>query len=64
VCMCILHVKHHQGTIPIVVGVSIVDYLYLLLDLPRIKRHPHFLDVFSFGSRFSGKRLLSTIRCY
>ena len=30
--MCIFHVKHHQETILLFVGLNIVDYLYLLLD--------------------------------
>jgi hypothetical protein len=51
--------------IPIVVGVSIVDYLYLLLDNPWAQRHLPLMNEPNFAvCRKTGKRFFSTIFCY
>jgi hypothetical protein len=49
--------------IPIVVGVSIVDYLYLLLDNPRTQRHLQFKEWHSFAvCRKTEKSYFSTMK--
>jgi len=44
--------------IPIVVGVSIVDYLYLLLDNPRAQRHLQLMNEPSFGLKIFMKKAI------